>query len=350
MNYLFSLFFILWLGVFGVAELNAASNAVWQTTVSVQWRETPIGESLKRLAAAQKIGFLIDRRLDPSTPLHFESTGQPLGQMMQQLALSLGQGCVLFETTVYWGPKTTAEMLPILLAEQQNRLEKLTPRRAALFRRKRSLHIPFLSEPKEILQKLALQNNFRWKNLEILPHDLWDEKSLNNLSLNELLTILLIGFEMTFEIEDDNETLTIHPLPQQQSIPHPTANIEISSENISSENIEPNIQNIQKQKIQETQKVQNTKNVQNIPKVPLAQRRFTLKVENQRLDLLLQSLTERLHLKLEINEKSLTAKGVSPDKRVSFDVKNVTAVQLFRAILRPLKLDFQIKEETLRVW
>ncbi|MDR2704216.1 MAG: hypothetical protein LBC02_00410, partial [Planctomycetaceae bacterium] len=86
MNYLLSLFFIIVLGLFGVTELNAASNAVWQTTVSVQWQETPLSESLKRLAESQKIGFLIDRRLDPSTPLHFESTGQPLGQMLQQLA------------------------------------------------------------------------------------------------------------------------------------------------------------------------------------------------------------------------------------------------------------------------
>jgi hypothetical protein len=337
MNYLLSLFFIIVLGLFGVAELSAASNDVWQTTVSVQWRETPFGESLKRLAEAQKIGLLIDRRLDPSTPLHFESTGQPLGQMLQQLALSLGQGCDLFETTVYLAPKDTAEMLPVLLEEQQNRLEKLTPRRAAIFRRKRSLHIPFLSEPKEILQKLALQNNFRWKNIEILPHDLWNEKSLNNLSLNELLTILLIGFEMTFEIEDDGETLVMLQLSKQQSMPRPTENIETPSKNA-----EQNIQNIQK--------IQNAQKIQNVPKIPLAQRRFTLKVENQRLDILLQSLTERLNLKLELNEKSLAVKGIQADSRVSFDVKNATIAQLFRAILRPLKLDFQIKEETLRVW
>jgi hypothetical protein len=327
MKNLLRLFFVLCLcfGIFGVTGINANSNRVWQATVSVQWRKTPLEESLKRLTDAQKIGLMIDRRLDPSTPLHFESTGQPLGTMLQQLALSLGQGCVLFETTVYLGTQDTAKMLPILLEEQQNRLEQLTPRRAAIFRRKRSLPIPFLSEPKEILQKLALQNNFRWKNLEILPHDLWNEKLLTNLSLNELLTILLIGFEMTFEIEDDGETLVIRSLSQQQS-----------------KNAE--------QKIQEVQKVQNTQNVQNVQKVPLAQRRFTLKVENQRLDLLLQSLTERFDMKLELNEKSLAAKGVQPDSRVSFDVKNVTAAQLFRAILRPLKLDFQMKGETLRVW
>jgi hypothetical protein len=342
MNYLLSLFFIIVLGMFGVAELNAASNDVWQTTVSVQWRETPFGESLKRLAEAQNIGLFIDRRLDPSTPLHFESTGQPLGEILQQLALSLGQGCVLFETTVYLLPKDAAEMLPVLLEEQQNRLEKLTPRRAAIFRRKRSIHIPFLSEPKDILQKLALQHNFRWKNLEILPHDLWDEKSLNNLSLNELLTILLIGFEMTFEIEDNDETLVILPLSQRQSRPPPTTNVKIPSENI-----ESNIKNIQFPPNHETPKVQN---IQNVPQIPLAQRRFTLKVENQRLDILLQSLSQRLNMKLAVDEKSLAAKSVEPDSRVSFEVKNATIVQLFRAILRPLKLDFQIKGNTLHVW
>ncbi|MDR0703439.1 MAG: hypothetical protein LBF88_00455 [Planctomycetaceae bacterium] len=348
MNYLLRLFFIIGFGIFGVAgisRVNANSNRVWQTTISVQWRETPLGKSLQRLAETQKIGLLIDRRLDPSTPLHFESTGQPLGKMLQQLALSLGQGCVLFETTVYLGPKNTAEMLPVLLAEQQNRLEKLTPRRAAIFRRKISLNIPFLSEPKKILQKLSLQNNFRWKNLEILPHDLWNEKSLDNLSLNELLTILLIGFEMTFEIEDDGETLRILPLSQRQSLPRSTATIEIPSKKT-----EQNILDIQKQKNQEIQKGQNTQNIKNVPQLPLAQRRFTLNVENQRLDILLQSLAERLNMKLELDEKSFAAKSVKPDSRVSFEVKNATISQLFRAMLHPLKLDFQIKEKTIRVW
>ncbi|MDR2117434.1 MAG: hypothetical protein LBP87_13745 [Planctomycetaceae bacterium] len=351
MIYLLSLFFIIWLGMFGVTESGAASNDVWQTTVNVQWQETPLGESLKRLAETQKIGLLIDRRLDPSTPIRFESTGQSLGKMLQQLAESLDYGCVLFESTVYFSTKESVAILPVLLSEQQNRLEKLTPRRVTIFRRKKSFPIPFLSEPKEILKKLAFQNNFRWKNLEVLPHDLWDEKSLNNLSINELLTILLIGFEMTFEIEGEGETLVIVPLSQLKSVPSSSANIESPSEN-TKQNIR-NIQNISEQKnqaIQKNQKISDTQNTKNLPQVPLSQRRFTLKVENQRLDILLQSLTERLHLKLEVNEKSLADKGVQADNRVSFDVKNVTAAQLFRAILRPLKLDFQIKDETLRVW
>jgi hypothetical protein len=336
MNNLLRLFFIICFGIFGVGGVNADLNNVWQTTVSVQWQGTPLGESLSRLAEARKIGLMIDRRLDPSTPLHFESTGQPLGAMLQQLASSLGLGCVLFETTAYLGPKDTADMLPVLIAEQQARLEKLTPRRAAIFRRKISLNIPFLSEPQEILKKLSLQNNFRWKNPEILPYDLWNEKSLNNLSLNELLTVLLIGFEMTFEIEGEGETLVMVPLSKQKSIPHSSVNTEIPFESTNN-----NVHEIREQKTQE---------VQNVQKIPLAQRRFTLKVENQRLDILLQSLAERLYLKLELDEESLAGKGVQPDNRVSFDVKNVTAAQLFRAILRPLKLNFQIKDETLRVW
>ncbi|MDR2755387.1 MAG: hypothetical protein LBC20_06740 [Planctomycetaceae bacterium] len=345
MIYLLRLFFIIWFGMFGVTGFSAASNDVWKTTVSVQWQETPLSESLKRLAETQKIGLLIDRRLDPSTPIHFESTGQPLGKMLQQLAASLDCGCVLFESTVYLGTKESATILPVLLSEQQHRLEKLTPRRVAIFHRKKTLLIPFLSEPKEVLQKLALQNNFRWKNPEILPHDLWDEKSLNNLSLNELLTVLLIGFEMTFEMEDEGELLVIVPLSQRKSLSSSSANTENTFENT-----EQNTQNIHEQKNQEVQKVQKIPDTQNVSKIPLAQRRFTLKVENQRLDILLQSLAERLHLKLDVNEKSLTDKGVQPDNRVSFEVKNVTAAQLFRAILRPLKLDFQIKDETLHVW
>jgi hypothetical protein len=342
-KYLLVLFLIIGLEKFGVAEFNAGD--VWQKPISVQWLGTPLGESLNRLAETRKIGLMIDRRLDPSTSLHFESTNQPLGQILQQLALSLDKGCVLFDSTVYFGTKDTVEILPGLLAAQQNQLEKLPPRRAAVFRRKMSLHIPFLSEPKEILKKLATQNALQWKNPEILPHDLWNEKSLNNLSLNELLTILLIGFEMTYEIEGEGEILVVVPLSKQKSNPFTSQKTEILFEK--PEHIVQNVQEVQNvQKIQEVQKVSKNQT----PKVPLAQRRFTLKAENQPLNTLLQSLSDRLDLKLKLDEKSFAAKGVLLDSRVSFDVKNVTAAQLFRAILRPLKLDFRIKEETLLVW
>jgi hypothetical protein len=75
-----------------------------------------------------------------------------------------------------------------------------------------------------------------------------------------------------------------------------------------------------------------------------------MKVEEQRLDLLLQLLSEKLDWTLEFDKESLAKKGVSPDVRVSFEIKNATVAQLFESILRPLKLHFSLKKNSLRVW
>jgi hypothetical protein len=327
---------IFFLGTIGTVTAFAD---VWQTRTNVKWAGTSLASSLSRFAETQKIGLLIDRRIDPQIPLHFESTNQSLKHVLQSLAESLDLACVFFDSTVYLGTKNATEILPELLAAKRRELEKLPNRRAILFRQKLSFKIPFLSEPKEILQNLATQHSFHWKNPELLPHDLWDEKTLTGLSLDELLTLLLIGFDLTFEIEENGKTLIFVPL-QNSSKQTST----VTAETHSTESVESVAKN------NETSFADSNSSTDFRSKIPLAQRRFTLKVEEKPLNKLLQLLAERLDLILELDEKSLAGKGVALESRISFDVKNATAAQLFQAILRPLKLNFRINEKSIRVW
>ncbi len=65
--------------------------------------------------------------------------------------------------------------------------------------------------------------------------------------------------------------------------------------------------------------------------------------------MLLEALTRRLELELVLDKKSLEEKGVTLDRRVSFEVKNANATELFQAALEPLELKFVIQSGTIEV-
>ena len=285
-----------------------ATAAVWNQEASVHWVGVPLNEALERFGEAQKIGVFLDRRVDPSQLIEFDAIRQPLGNLLDEFADSLNLGCCRRDSIAYIGPKSATEALatkqPPMVAWQQRRMP---------------LEIPFLSTPKEILERLAENNGFRWRNLDRLPHDLWPERKLPSTPLFQLLDLLLIGFDETFELEEDGKTLRIVPL----QIPlTPTTSVK-----------------------QSPQRESKTP----LPVIPLARRRFTLTIKDQELDGVLRSLTDRIGLKLEIDENSLAKKNVTLRQRVSFEARNDTAAELFRGILSPIKLEFTIRGETLQI-
>ena len=281
--------------------------AVWDREASVHWSAVPLGEALERFGATQEIGVFLDRRINPSRMIEFDASRRSVGALLDELADSLDLGCCRFDSVAYIGPKHAARAL----ATRQ-------PLPVATLRRRVLLEIPFLSTPKEVLERLADDNGLRFSNLDRLPHDLWPQRELPPTPLGQLFDLLLIGFDATFELEDDGKTLCIVPIPQTEaSVPA----------------VEP------------------TRNETSAPtsNIPLTRRRFTLTIKDQELDAVLQSLTERIGLKLELDETSLAKKNVSLRHRISYEAKNATVAELFKGLLAPLKLEFTIRGETIRI-
>lgn len=317
--------------VAGIANAAAAetASALWSQRTSVKWSSVPLRESLSRFAELRQFGFVLDRRVDPSVPLEFEATNRELGPLLDELAASLDLGCVRLDSVVYLGPKESADLLPKLLAGHRTASATLPARWKTPLRRKVSVRIPFLGNPKDILETLAVEHGFRWSGLDALPHDLWDETAFSDTPLEEALLLLLIGFGRDYKIDlgtAGRPLLTLTMLPEEfQKIPATIRPIRTKKPKTGPSAAAP------------------------ASKIPLAQRRFTLRVEDQRLDVVLQTLSQRLGLKLELDEASLTAKGISVDRRISFEVKNATAQESFRAALQPLKLEFRFRGNSVQI-
>ena len=289
--------------LFFAVPVTAIPAAVWDREASVQWSAVSLGEVLERFGETQKIGVFLDRRIDPSRTVEFTAVRRPIGALLDEFAASLDLGCCRLDSVAYLGPKFAAATL----AQRQ-------PPTVALLRRRVPLEIPFLATPKEVLEHLAESNGLRFRNLETLPHDLWPERKLPPTALFQLFDLLLVGFDATFELESDGKTLCIVPLRRPDT----------------------------------TAAVQSVPNVPQSP-VPLSRQRLTLTIKDQELDGVLRVLAERIGLHLEIDEASLAVKNVSLRHRVSYEAKNATVQELFRGLLSPLKLEFTIRGETIRI-
>lgn len=307
-----------------------ASHSIFrQKQASVHYSGTALRESLQRFAELQGVGIFLDRRIDPSRKIYFEKSVCPLDQLLEELGESLELDCFFFDHIVYIGPKDTVDKLPLLLDRHRKQIRTLPEPVRLKFMAERSLQIPFLTEPRQLIVRLLEERGLRLQNPNRLPHDLWDENTLPAMPFHEQLILLLVGFEIDYSLEvsgPNRTTLTfteIPEFPRQEALTSVRERGDVRS-NPESKQSAP-------------------------PSVPLAQRRFSLKIEQQRLNIVLEMLAERIGLSLRWDEPSLESKGVSKESRISFDVKNVTAHELLRTALKPLGLEFRIENQTLLV-
>jgi hypothetical protein len=70
-----------------------------------------------------------------------------------------------------------------------------------------------LTESRTLLASLADEGGVRVVNPEVLPHDLWPAASLPALPWVERMTLLLAGFDLSFEVSPDGQAIRLVPIP-----------------------------------------------------------------------------------------------------------------------------------------
>jgi hypothetical protein len=142
----------------------------------------------------------------------------------------------------------------------------------------------------------------------------------SELSVVEQLTVLLIGFNLTFELRPEVKVIAIVPL--ESSLPlangEDTGDEEMPSEPTA-------------------KKSANTKQV------------FSLRVKEKPVGPVLQELARRLNWQLEIDEAAIAAAGQSLDARVSMAVENVDQDELLEALLEPAGLVYERSGDQVKI-
>ena len=160
-----------------------------------------------------------------------------------------------------------------------------------------------------------------WKiaNAESIPHDLWAANDLPDLTLAEELSVLLLGFDLTFEFEPGDHAIRIVPLlPNVAPAPHG------SRARTAAKPATPH-------------STGGTKQV------------YTLHVQEKPVGAVLRELAARLHWNLQIDEDAIRTAGISLDQRVSFSVTNADQEKLLDALLAPAGLEYREEGDQIRI-
>lgn len=273
------------------------------TPISARWGDAPARQALERLAAETEVAIWIDRRVDVRKELTLDASSTTMAALIDYAASSLDLGAAAIDEIVYIGPKDAAAALPTLAAQWR--------RGASSALRKRSpLEWPRLSEPRKLAEEIASSAGYNIENPAAIPHDLWPAGEVPPLAVGDQLTLLCLGFNLKWTVADKaKKTIRLESIAKL-----PTGESATLSSLIGS------------------------------TPAPLGEKRYTLRIVEQPIGLILQQLAKQLGRELETS--------IDPDtlnQRVSFAVQQATLEELFNAAGKAAKLDVSVTSSSIVV-
>lgn len=177
--------------------------------VTIRWRDTPIEQAARNLAATQGMEVLLDRRIDPSTPVSFAGRGEP--RELLHAAISAHE----------WGFSSLAGVWYVGPAAAAAELQTVHARAIASLREAASLHRfvaraplawPRLSRPGDLVGALTRRLDPNGAAADPIPHDLWRAASWPAAPLGEQLSLLLVGFDLEWRSAPPGGRLRLAPI------------------------------------------------------------------------------------------------------------------------------------------
>ena len=346
-------------GLFSSDALAAPEST--RRTVTIHWDRVPLRDALPRLAEVFEEPVFVDRRVDPNRRLSLNVKAASLDDVLAAIAAESSLGVSRLGALAYLGPRPAAEQLRTVATLRRDEAARLTAGRRAGLLRQEPINWPRLTDPRGLVTTLIERAGWRAAQTERSPHDLWAAGSLPELTLSEQLTVLLIGFDLTFQVNAGRRTVEIVPLAPatigrryrlpsrpsdpvallQQQLPRAVARVEGETMWVEAR-VEDH------ERLMELLGRSAARSTAGRPR-PESRQVYTLRVEQQPVGAIIGELAERLHWPLEIDAASIEAAGLSLDTRVSFSVENSDKAELLDALLRPAGLDYRQVNGRLRI-
>jgi hypothetical protein len=318
--------------------------------VTVTWGGVPLRQALTNLCRQNRLGLVLDRRVDPGQEVEIELAEMPLRDALTQIAARRRLGAAILEGVVYIGPVDTASKLRTLAHLRAQEAAELPAARRSAFRRTRAWRWEDLATPRELLNELAEEAELNFTGLDV-PHDLWGGADLPPLLWTARLSLIAAQFGSTFRLAADGRRVEFAPIPEEVAIERsfpggnqpeeladtwrellPECRIEVAGSKIVVRGTLEDLEQIESSRSGGSQRTRVTGD---------AVTRFTLTYRDRPLRPLLDKLAEQANLEFRYDEQALAAAGVSLDTRTSFEAKEVTLDELLRAALDPAGLDFR---------
>ncbi len=348
----------------GRAHHAGAAETAWKTgaefrkaldqPLGLKWAENPIRDALRNLSNNQQVAIWLDRRVDPSTKLQFELDDVPLGLMLDQLCAKSKLGRAVVGPVVYIGPPAMTEKLATLAAVKRQQAGSHSPEQRARWLRPAVLNVPQLTEPRELVRELARESGATLQNPDAVPHDLWPALSMPQLTLADRLTLVLAGFDLTFDLSADGSTLTIVKIPDsveyEQTYSWGKGKAQTLASQLQKKFPELKI-SVADDKVVAVGKYESHELIERIlngetvrtTKVVPGEKVYTLRVDNQSAGAVVKTVAKELGKEM-VYDPSLVDKLKT---NVSFQVKDAKLEELLNKVLTPLGLAYEINEASL---
>lgn len=342
-------------------EIYAKERALPASRHTLHWENVPLRRALTRLAEAANGHMMIDRRVDPSRPVTLAIENASFDEIVTRVSQQQGLSTVPIGDLWYIGLDDVCRDIQTLLAKRSEASE-WNPRTRAKLDARLELSWPKLSLPSAVVKEMLSTAAINVSGDSLIPYDLWPAGNLPELTVAQTLGLLLIGFDLTYSIDEDGAGLKIVPLerPVKMSREYPLSKRQESTLG----QLEQRIPNASLRTARGFVVVDGSwQDHQEIlaffgkrPARRTAPQRaksekqvFTLRVRDQRADRLVNHLAKQLSLEVDWDNAAIQAAGLSPSRHVSFSVKEVNLDELFQSILHPAGLSFRLEEGKLSI-
>jgi hypothetical protein len=332
-----------------------------QRSAAIHWDRVPLRDAVARVSKLFDEPVFIDRRLDPDRRVSLQLEANSIDEVLQALADTQSAGVSRLGRVRYLGPRHAAELLRTAAVLRSEEIARLKTSDRTTLERKQHLSWPQLSEPRELIGSLATRRGWRITRIERIPHDLWAAGTLPELSAADQLTLLLIGFDLSFKTQARDRSFEIAPLgpvtiQREYRLPYRASENALLRQELSaakSARMEARTL-IVDARVEQHERLADLFAGRSTPRrsdraATESQRRYTLRVQEQPVDAVIRQLADRMSWPIEFDEASIRAAGLSPDTRVSFSVENSDQGALLDAMLAPAGLDYRREGERLIV-
>lgn len=325
--------------------------------VTLAWEDVPFRYAQQRLAETQMLDLWIDRRVDPTLTLTLDESSVPLSKVCDEIASQLKLGWVSCGDVVYVGPPAAVGELRTLRALGRDAVDSLSPVQKQKWLAPSPWEMPSLAEPRQVVEGVVSGAGMKLLNPEAIPHDLWRGRKLPAMSPADQLTLLLVGFDLTWQIDPAGKGVRVVPIERPVAIER-----EIDGEALARKAAELASRDKQVTLRREGGRVFLSAPVEQHHQLagkPVQKARrpaprsegkqvYSLTIREQPLLPLLEQLAKKLALELEIAEE-LKQDSTLAMQRVSFTVSEVPLEELLAAIAEAGGVRVEVVEGTLRV-
>ena len=350
--------------LFGAYPSGAVAATDWATgkalgkrlvgPINITWSGNPLRAGLRNLSRVHRVAVIIDRRVDPGEKVDLVLQDVPLGAALTQIAANRKLEARMLGPVAYFGPPRAASRLRTIATLRTEEVRRLPPEVGQKLFGRRPMAWNDLATPRGLLEKLAAEAGLQIAGLDRLPHDLWAAADLPPLTLLQRLTLVLVQFDLTFDVSPDGRTLTLVPVPDDVALVRsypggrqpkatagryaqlaPDARIKVVGDKVYVRGL-----------LEDHEQLGSSRRPPSgQPPRPAVQdfanKRFTLRVSKQPVGPLLRQLVGQLNLELRIDIEALRRAGISLDQHVSFSVKEVTVDALLEAVVKSTRLELR---------